>query len=564
MLRVFLPLPLCILLQACSGAASDDVLSDLDVQRAAAAIQAQAMRDVVVEISGDAYGGRAPGSDGDRATRSYLAERMQALGFVPGAANGQWDQPFALIGLNAQQPQQWSFARDGDEIALAQDEEFIVASAAQRSRVDVKDAELVFVGFGIEAPEYDWNDFAGMDLSGKVLVMLNNDPDWDPALFAGDERLYYGRWSYKYESAARQGAVGAIIVHTTASAGYPWQVVRTSWSGEQFQLPADGAGELQFEAWTTETATRRLMSLAGQDWDALAASARSRDFQPVPLGVTTSIAFDTVLSRTESANVIGVMHGSDPVLANEFVIYTAHHDHLGQSDSRQVSADEDSLYNGARDNASGVAMVLGIGAAFAALPEPPRRSVMLLFVGAEEQGLLGSQYFAAYPTVAPGRIAANVNYDSGNIWGRTSDITFVGFGKSSLDGVAEAVAVHQQRVVKADQEPDQGSYYRSDQFSFAKIGVPAFYFKVGTEFIARPAGWGQQRIDAYNDVDYHQPSDEYSADWNLEGMIEDAQFGFFAGLIVANADAIPQWVPGDEFEAARRAAIAELESLSAR
>jgi Zn-dependent M28 family amino/carboxypeptidase len=442
---------------------------------------------------------------------------------------------------------------------LAQGEEFIVASGVQVPRVDVSDRELVFVGYGIVAPEYDWDDYEGMDLSGKVLVMLNNDPDWDPELFAGQERLYYGRWSYKYESAARRGAAGAIIVHTTPSAGYPWQVVQTSWSGEQFKLPADGEAGIDFEAWVTEAAARRLMTLAGEDFDALVERARSRDFAPVPLGVTTSIAFETTMSRTESANVIGVLHGRDPELANEFVVYTAHHDHLGRAESG-----EDRIYNGARDNASGVGMVLSIGAAFAALPDKPRRSIMLAFVGAEEQGLLGSQYFATYPTVAPGRIAANVNFDSGNIWGRTRDITFVGLGKSSLDGVARAVAEHQERELLADQFPDQGLYYRSDQFSFAKIGVPAFYLRGGTDFVGRPAGWGEEQVNGYTDRQYHQPSDEYSDDWNFEGMVEDARFGFLAGLIVANDDDIPAWNAGDEFEAARRAAIAELDQLSAR
>ena len=398
-------------------------------------------------------------------------------------------------------------------------------------------------------------------MSGKVLLMLNNDPNWDPELFAGNERLYYGRWSYKYESAARQGAAGAIIMHTTESAGYPWQVVQTSWSGEQFHLPADGAAGLEAQAWMTEASVRELLASGGHDLDDLLAQARQREFAPVPLGITTSLQLTNTLTRTESANVIGVLHGSDPRLANEFVIYTAHHDHLG------VAADgdaEDRIYNGARDNASGVGMVLNIGAAFAALPRPPRRSVMLLFVGAEEQGLLGSKYYASYPTVAPGRIAANVNYDSGNIWGRTRDITFVGLGKSSLDRVAQAVAEHEGRDLERDQFPDQGYYYRSDQFSFAQIGVPAFYFRGGTDFLDRPAGWGEEQLNAYTAEHYHQPSDELSADWNFDGMVDDARFGFLAGLIVANADRIPEWNAGDEFAAARQAAIAELDELGSR
>lgn len=546
-------------LLGCSNDARDGVLDDDATSRAAAAIDGAMIREVVLEIADDSYGGRAPGTPGDRATRVYLAERLAALGFEPGAGQGRWDQPFALIGINSRQPATWSFASNAERLELAQSEDFIVATGRQSARVDVEDRELVFAGYGIEAPEYEWDDFAGMDLTGKVLVMLNNDPDWDPELFAGEERLYYGRWSYKYESAARQGAAGAIIIHTTPSAGYPWQVVQTSWSGEQFKLPADGDEGLALEAWVTEAAARRLLTLAGRDLDELVEQAKRRDFAPVPLGITTSIGFDNTLTRTESANVIGVLHGSDPELANEFVVYTAHHDHLGRAETG-----DDRIYNGARDNASGVGMVLAIGAAFAALPEPPRRSIMLLFVGAEEQGLLGSQYFAAYPTVAPGRIAANVNFDSGNIWGRTRDITFIGLGKSSLDGVARAVARHQDRELKPDLFPDQGLYYRSDQFSFAQIGVPAFYLDGGTDFIDRPPGWGEEQLDTYTEQHYHQPSDEYSDDWNFDGMVEDARFGFLAGLIVANDDDIPSWNPGDEFEAARQKALAELDRLDAR
>jgi Zn-dependent M28 family amino/carboxypeptidase len=257
--------------------------------------------------------------------------------------------------------------------------------------------------------------------------------------------------------------------------------------------------------------------------------------------------------------VLGILPGSDPTVADELVVYTAHHDHLGVGEPNPAGDPQDRIYNGARDNASGVGMVMSIGAALAALPEPPRRSIMLAFVGAEEQGLLGSQYFAAHPTVAPGKIAADINYDSGNIWGSTRDITFVGLGKSSLDEVAAQVAAHQGRIVKRDAFPDRGFYYRSDQFNFAKIGVPAFYFDPGTEFVGRPEGWGVERIEAYTERDYHQPSDELTPEWNFDGMIQDARFGFWAGLIVANARALPQWNPGDEFEAAREAALDALD-----
>ena len=526
--------------------------------RAAAVIDAGTIRRVVAEIADDGYAGRAPGSEGDRRARAYLAREMQSIGFAPAGPDGGWEQPFELVGIEAAQPERWVFA-DEREVALVQGEEFIVASGVQAPEARVAGAELVFVGYGIEAPEYAWDDFKGADLRGKVLLMLNNDPDWDPDLFAGERRLYYGRWSYKYESAARQGAAGAVIIHTDASAGYPWQVVQTSWSGAQFELPAQDELRVQIAAWVTEAAARKVLELAGADLDALVAAARSAEFAPVPLGIETSITLENRLSRTRSANVLGVLRGSDAALRDEVVVYTAHHDHLGVGAPNAAVDPDDRIYNGARDNASGVGMVLAIGRAFAALPEPPRRSVLLAFVGAEEQGLLGSRYYAAAPTVPPGRIAANVNLDGGNIWGRTRDITFIGLGKSTLDDVAQTVADYQSRAVKPDQFPDRGFFYRSDQFSFAQVGVPAIYLDEGTDFVGRPEGWGVAAINAYTDRDYHQPSDELTAAWSFDGMVEDARFAFWAGLIVANADAMPAWYPGDEFEAARQAALEALD-----
>ncbi|MFO7285330.1 MAG: M28 family peptidase [Gammaproteobacteria bacterium] len=525
-----------------------------DAERAAEAIDATDLERIVAELSSDRYEGRAPGTRGDELTLRFLEQELERLGFEPGMPDGSWRQSFDLVGITASHPEKWSFARGERRVDLSQGRDFIASSGVQRERAAIDAAEVVFVGYGIVAPEHEWNDFKDADLRGKVLLMLNNDPDWDPELFAGPARLYYGRWTYKYESAARQGAAGAIIVHTTPSAGYPWEVVQSSWTGTQYELPAVGEPRVEIEAWVTEAAARRLVAAAGYDLDALVERARRRDFEPIPLGLTTSIALENELERTSTANVLGVLRGSDPVLADELVIYTAHHDHLGKA----ADASGDTVFNGARDNASGVAMVLEIGEAFAALPAPPRRSIMLLFAGAEEQGLFGSAHFARHPTVPPGRIAANLNYDSGNIWGATKDITFVGLGKSTLDEVAAQVAEHEGRVVKPDPDVDQGYYYRSDQFNFAKIGVPAFYFRTGTEFIGRPEGWGRARIDEYNENHYHRTSDELTPDWSFDGMVEDARFGFLAGLIVANGDEMPRWCSGDEFEAARRQAIEAL------
>jgi Zn-dependent M28 family amino/carboxypeptidase len=383
--------------------------------------------------------------------------------------------------------------------------------------------------------------------------MMNNDPDWDPNLFAGKRRLYYGRWTYKYESAARQGAAGAIIIHTTPSAGYPWQVVQSSWGGEQFELPEAGEARVRLKAWATEEATRRLMKAGGFDLDKLIGAARSRGFRPVPLGLRTSIAFSNHLARSQTANVGGLLPGSDPRLGAEVLIYSAHHDHFGIG---EPDATGDRIYHGAVDNASGCAQVLSIARAFAALPERPRRSVLMLFVAGEERGLLGSGYYAAHPSFAPGRIAANINIDGGSIFGRTRDISLISMGKSSLDDIAVAVAKYQGRVVLPDQFPDRGYYYRSDQFSFAQIGVPALFFSGGTDVIGRPAGWGKVQHDEWELKKYHQPADKLDDTWNFDGMIEDAQLDFLAGWLIAQAATMPNWKPGDEFEAARKRALA--------
>ena len=505
-------------------------------------------------LASDALEGRGPATRGDELARLYLATQLESMGYQPAGPGGQWQQIFDVVGITAEMPQTWAFRAPRGNVELKWWDDFIAASGVQQPQGSIEDAELVFVGYGIEAPEYRWNDFKGMDLKGKVLLMLNNDPDWDPKLFEGNRRLYYGRWTYKYESAARQGAAGAIIIHTTPSAGYPWQVVQTSWSGEQFELPAEGEPRVQLKGWVTEEAARRLVQAAGRDLDKLVAAARSRNFKPVPLGIRTSIAFSNKLSRVQTGNVAGVLPGSDPELQDEVVIYSAHHDHLGMGEPDERG---DRIYNGALDNASGCAQLLAIARAMAELEERPRRSIVILFVAAEEQGLLGSLYYALHPTFPPGKIAANINYDGGNIFGRTKDVTLIGAGKSSLDEIARAVAERQGRVIKSDQFPDRGFYYRSDQFSFAKIGVPALYFDNGTEFIGRPAGWGKEQMEAWEANDYHQPSDELTERWSFEGMIEDAQLGFLSGWLIAQSDELPRWNPGDEFEAARKKALEE-------
>jgi Zn-dependent M28 family amino/carboxypeptidase len=504
-------------------------------------------------LAADALEGRGPATRGDTLARLYLSSELESLGYRPGGPNGQWQQPFDIVGIKAAVPENWVFTTAQNKVQLEWWRDFIAASGVQQPRASIENAELVFVGYGIQAPEYHWDDYKGADLRGKVLVMMNNDPDWDPKLFAGKRRLYYGRWDYKYESAARQGAAGAIIIHTTPSAGYPWQVVQSSFSGRLFELPANASPRIQVKAWTTEAAMRRLVKAAGFDLDKLVAAARSSDFHPVPLRIRTSLALTNELSKTQTANVAGLMPGSDATLAREVVIYSAHHDHLGVG---EPDASGDRIYNGAVDNASGCAQLLAIARAFAAMPTRPRRSVLFLFVAGEEQGLLGSQFYARNPTFAPGRIAVDINYDGGNIWGQTRDVTSIGLGKSSVDRFADTAAAYQGRTVQPDAFPDRGHFYRSDQFSFAKIGVPALYMDHGIDFIGKPAGWGREQEEQWEAKHYHQPSDQLDGSWNFDGMVQDAQLGFFAGWLIAQADSMPQWNAGDEFEAARKQALA--------
>jgi Zn-dependent M28 family amino/carboxypeptidase len=543
-----------LLLAACATACTQRAtLIPAEVQAAAhMGITPAGLAAPVRLLADDLLGGRGVASVGDELTRLYLSSQLQFLGFEPGGPNGSFQQSVPMIGVRTQHPAQWDFQAGRRHLKLKDYVDFVAFTGVQQPTAGFTAADLVFVGYGIQAPEYQWDDYKGQDLRGKVLLMLNNDPDWDSRLFAGTTRLFYGRWDYKYEQAARVGAAGAIIIHTRPSAGYPWQVVQTSWTGEQFELPYEGEPRTQLRAWITEAAARQLATIAGFDLARLTEMARRREFSPVSLGVKTSLTLRNTLRKVTTANVLGVLPGSDVKLRDEYVIYTAHHDHLGSGTPDHTG---DRIYNGALDNASGCAQILAIARALAALPTRPRRSTLILFTAAEEQGLLGSLYYARHPTVPPGHMAANINYDGGSIWGRTRDVTVIGLGKSSLDAVLKSAAGFQRRSIKADEFPDRGHFYRSDQFSFAKLGVPAFHLDMGTDFIGKPAGWGKQQIEQFEDQRYHQPSDQLDSSWNFDGMVEDATLGFYTGWLVSNAEAMPTLNAGDEFEAARRASL---------
>lgn len=519
----------------------------------AAVITDPVLRGHIRFLADDLLEGRGPSSRGDALTQLYLQTQFQIHGLQPGGPDGAWIQPVPLVGVTTTPPAKVEFRKGDNQVALTNYDEIVTSLDKPAETVSIKDAEVVFVGYGIVAPEYDWNDFKGVDLKGKILLMMNNDPADDPAIFEGKKRLYYGRWDYKYASAAAQGAAGAIIIHTTPSAGYPFQVIQTSWTGEEFELRDSTGPRMQMRGWVTEDAARRIVDLSGKDLDALRAAAEKRDFQPVALGTTVSLDLNARVRTQDTANVLGVLPGSDPQLKDEYVVVMAHHDHLGLAAERDATGDN--VYNGAIDNASGTAGMLAIVKAFTMMPERPRRSILFAAVGAEEQGLLGSKYFAANPTIPAGNLAAVVNIDGLSFLGKTEDINVIGFGKSSLDKIVRTIADRQQRLVLPDAFPDRGYYYRSDQFSLAQIGVPGVYLHSGTMVRGKPEGWGKEQLDEWVQKVYHQPSDEYREDWDLGGAVEDLHLLFHVALQVANDDELPSWTPGDEFEAARKKAI---------
>lgn len=546
-----------LLLPALAGAAPPASAPVTAAEKAAAkAITDDEIRGHTRFLASDLLEGRAPATRGDKLAQEYIAAQMESLGLEPGAPEGGWIQKVPLVGIVGKVPEKLSVSRDARKAEFTKLADYVAFSGTQKPQSQVNAAEIVFVGYGIVAPEFQWDDYKDVDVKGKVLLMMNNDPEDDPKTFAGKTRLWYGRWDYKYSIAAQKGAVGAFIIHTQPSAGYPWQVVQTSWSRERFELPYEGEPRVEIKGWFTEDASKKIAALGGQDLDSLRAGALKRDFRPTPLGVTLSLAIENTVQTKESGNVVGKLPGSDPRLSREAVLYTAHHDHLGMKTDPKPG--EDAIFNGALDNASGVAAMLAIVEAFGELPKAPRRTVYFAAVTAEEQGLLGSEYLARHPPIEPGRIAANINIDGVSIFGRTKDLTVIGLGKSELDATITSIAKMQGRVVKPDQFPDRGFFYRSDQFNLAKIGVPAAYFDSGTDVIGKPPGWGTKRIEEWEAKDYHQPSDHLTDAWDLGGAIEDAQLAFWLGVKVANADRMPQWTPGDEFEAARKKAIAEV------
>jgi len=505
-------------------------------------------------LSDDLLEGRGPATQGDALTQMYLETHFQSLGLEIAPAVGSYRQVFPMLGLTSEPEKRWQFkTAKGDSIGLDYFKDFIAVAGKPEASISIEDAELVFVGFGIQAPEFQWDDFKGVDLKGKILVMMNNDPEEDPDLFAGSKRLYYGRWDYKYESAARQGAAGAIIIHTDSSAGYPFSVIQTSWTGEEFELRDSSGPRMDMKGWMTESATRELIRSGGLDLDQLRMQAQDRGFKPVPLGLRLSTSIGCVARERVTANVLGVLPGSDPKLSDQYVVFMAHHDHIGMSAERDANGDN--IYNGAIDNASGSAALLTILRAIRESGYRPKRSLLFAAVGAEEQGLLGSKYLAENPPIPNGKLSALINIDGINFLGPTRDVQVIGLGKSSLDQWVQSAATKQGRTVVGDLEPSKGYYYRSDQFSLAKVGVPAVYLHSGHAVRNQPEGWGKKQLQAWTDKHYHQRSDQYDPSWDLSGAIEDIQLLAEVGLNAADAPQMQTWTPGDEFELARKQAI---------
>jgi len=515
-------------------------------------------------LASDEYEGRLPGTPGEDKTVDYLVRQCKQIGLEPGHPDGSFVQQVPLIGFRSKV--RGSFATPRGELPLAFGQDTVALTRWQGEAVTVERSELVFVGYGVVAPEYGWDDYQGLDVRGKTLVMLVNDPpvksaavpaqpgmaQLDPAIFGGRAMTYYGRWTYKYEIAAEKGAAAVILVHQTEPAAYPWSVVLSSWSKENFDIatPERGRGRAKIEGWIAIEKAEALFQACGQDFRALEALAATRAFRPVPLGATASFQAENEAREIRSRNVVAKLTGSDALRAGEYVVYTAHWDHLG----RNASLAGDQIFNGAVDNATGCAGLLSIAEAFALGPRPPR-SLVFLWVTAEEQGLLGSRWYAEHPLYPLASTLADINMDSLSVFGKTRDVVCIGHGQSTLDDLLASCARTQGRVVTPDPTPEKGSYYRSDHFEFAKVGVPSLYADGGEDVVGRPAGWGRGKLDDFTARDYHQVSDHVGIDWDLAGAAQDMQLLHAVGWRLAHDARWPEWKPGSEFKARREAQL---------
>ena len=540
---------------ACGGGATSDDPAAGDSAASEAApvviadgISVETLMAATERLASDEFEGRAPGSPGEELTLAYLTEQFEALGAEPGNPDGTWVQDVPLVGITPQPGDHLTVTANGETRTLEPAADYVAATKHVVDEVEVTDAEFVFVGYGARAPEYDWDDFGDADLSGKILLFLVNDPPLDD-IFGGSAMTYYGRWTYKHEIAAELGAAGSLVIHEIGPAGYPWEVVGSSPFSESFDLVAadDNLGRATFEGWVQRATAESLFQMAGLDFEAAKAQAATRAFEPVPLGITGSLRIRNELRRIASQNFVAKITGTEA--PDDVVIYCAHWDHLG----RDASLDGDQIYNGAADNATGTAGLIEIARAFLAAPEPPRRTVLFLGVTAEEQGLLGSRHYGENPLYPAAQTVGAINMDVLNQWGRTRDLTVVGYGQSELDDVAADVAARLNRTLAPDPEPEKGFYFRSDHFSFARVGIPAFYGDPGVEYVGKAPGYGLEKRNEYTANDYHKVSDEVKPDWDMSGALEDLTFMYEMGALLANGDEWPAWSETSEFRAIREA-----------
>ena len=537
-----------LFITACGGNGDDDsvsVISKTVPSAVATGIDVMTLMAEIEILSSDEFGGRAPGSPGEVLTIEYLTEQFTNLGLEPGNPDGSWVQGVPLVGITPLADSELQVTRDGDSLELEPGKDYVAWTKHVVDQVEI-DAEFVFVGYGAVAPEYEWDDFGDVDVEGKILLFLVNDPPLDD-VFGGSAMTYYGRWTYKHEIAAERGAAASFVIHESGPAGYPWEVVGSSPFGESFDLVAadNNLSRAPVEGWLQRSAAEQIVAMAGLDFDELKASAADRSFQPVSLKVNGHTQVRNSLRTIDSENFVAKLDGSSA--SDEIVMYVAHWDHLG----RDEALAGDQVYNGAADNATGTAGLIELARAFTEAEERPRRSIIFLAVTAEEQGLLGSKHYGENPLYPPGQTVAAFNMDVLNQWGRTRDLTIVGMGQSELDLYAEAVAERLGRTLNPDPEPEKGFYYRSDHFSFAKAGIPAFYADPGIEYVDKPDDYGIVKREEYTTNDYHKVSDEMKADWDLTGAVEDLNFMYELGTTLADSDAWPQWSATSEFRALR-------------
>src|SRR5437660_4374801 len=541
----------------CAAAASLFAAGELALrlQPALEAITPYGLLAHIKVLASDEFEGRAPGTKGEELSVKYITDQFKQIGLKPGNPDGTYIQEVPLAGIKSKP--RMSIAIGDKTIDLKYPDDFIASSARLQPEIKIDKSDVIFVGYGVVAPEYGWDDYKDADVRGKTLLMLIGDPPvpdpkdpskLDNKMFKGKAMTYYGRWTYKYEIAAQKGAAAAIIIHETESAAYPWQVVKSSWAKENFELdnPNKNMDAVSARSWITLDIAKKLFADCGQDFDALKTSAITKEFRPMALNAQANIEIKQQIRSFKSHNVIGKLEGDDPKLRDEYIIYTAHWDHLG----RHPELQGDQIFNGAIDNASGVASVIQLAVAFTKLNPPPKRSVLFMAQTAEEAGLLGAKFYAEHPLYPLNKTLADINLDSMNVWGKARDIEDQTLGFSTLDDLLAAAAKGQGRSAIPDSRPDKGKIYRADNFEFSKVGLPSLYIGKGEHLLSRPET-APLRSDEFDSTDYHQVTDEIRPDWDLSGAVQDVQLLFEVGYQVANDDKFPEWKPRSEFKAKR-------------